>query len=254
MSPKQFFNHLLRPTGYELARNRDHPDFPGDFAPEEIETIRAVRGFTMSKTVDKIYPIINASRHIIQRGIPGAVVECGVWRGGMMMAAAYTFLKLGDSTRDLHLFDTFEGMVQPTEKDTDIRGKRALSHYEQAQRMNDGAVDWCYASLEEVKRNLDATGYPPHKIHFIKGRVEETLPARAPDQIAILRLDTDWYESSKHELEHLYPRLVLGGILILDDYGFWKGCREATDEYFAKHDVKLHLVRVDESCRVGVKV
>ncbi len=253
MNVRKVLNKVLRPAGYELGRSRDNPKYPGDFTPGDVEIIEASRHCTMAKTVDKIFPIINAVRYITQRALPGSIVECGVWRGGMMMAAARTLLELGDRTRDIYLFDTFEGMVEPTEKDTDIRGKKAMTRFQEAERTSTGGVDWCYASIEEVTRNLQSTGYAKDKLHFIKGRVEDTLPAQAPGQIAILRLDTDWYSSSKHEMEHLFPRLVSGGVLILDDYGYWKGCREATDEYFAAHKVQMHLVRVDEACRVGVK-
>jgi O-methyltransferase len=254
MTLRDLINGVFRPFGCELARIRDHPEFPGDFAPEDLEIIRAVRPYTMAKTVDKIFHIISAARYITRRNLPGAIVECGVWRGGMMMAAAHALLRSNDRSRELYLFDTFEGMAEPTEKDTDIRGKKAITRYRESERTATGGVDWCYASLPEVQRNVESTDYPKDKLHFVKGRVEETLPAQAPNAIAILRLDTDWYSSSKHELDHLFPRLVQGGVLILDDYGFWKGCREATDEYFAAHKVQMHLIRVDEATRVGIKL
>ncbi|HEV8543029.1 MAG TPA: TylF/MycF/NovP-related O-methyltransferase [Verrucomicrobiae bacterium] len=254
MNARKLLNTILRPMGYEMARTRDNPKYPGDFAAEDIEIIEKSRHYTMAKTVDKIFPIIDAVRYATQHRVPGSIVECGVWRGGMMMAAARTLLELGDRSRDLYLFDTYEGMVEPTEKDTDIRGKKAITRFQEAERTETGGVDWCYASMEEVTANLQSTGYPKEKLHFIKGRVEDTLPAQAPEKIAILRLDTDWYSSSKHEMDHLFPRLTPGGVLILDDYGYWKGCREATDEYFAAHKVQMHLVRVDEACRVGVKL
>lgn len=253
MSLRRLINRTLRPLGYELSLSRDNPKYPGDLSSNDIEIIEAARKFTMAKTVDKVFHIINAARYVTAHQIVGAIVECGVWRGGMMVAAANTLLGLGDKSRELYLYDTFEGMVEPSEKDTDIRGKKASARFQESKRTETGGVDWCYASIEEVRHNLESTGYPKDKLHFIKGRVEETLPAQAPEKIAILRLDTDWYSSSKHELTHLYPRLVRGGVLILDDYGFWKGCREATDEYFAAHKVSMHLIRVDEATRVGVK-
>ena len=102
---------------------------------------------------------------------------------------------------------------------------------------------------------LYETGYPEEKIHFVQGRVEETIPASAPDSISLLRLDTDWYESTKHELVHLFPRLSPSGVIIIDDYGHWKGCRKAVDEYFDTGDhPQLLLNRVDYSCRIAVKV
>jgi predicted O-methyltransferase YrrM len=110
------------------------------------------------------------------------------------------------------------------------------------------------ASLDEVRQNLFQTGYERGIIHFIKGRVEDTLPKEAPEKIALLRLDTDWYESTLHELVHLYPRLSRGGILIIDDYGHWKGSQLATDEYFSKHRIKIFLSRIDYTARLAVKL
>jgi O-methyltransferase len=253
MNVRKILNTALRPVGYELARRKENPKFPQDFTEEEQSICTAVRPFTMAREVDKIYPIIGACRHVSEGKVPGAIVECGVWRGGMMMAAAFTLKALNRTDRDLYLFDTFAGMVEPTEHDKDVRGNLAEVRFKEASREGE-VVDWCYASLPEVKKNMQSTGYPSERMHFIQGKVEETIPQHAPEKIAILRLDTDWYESSLHEMIHLYPRLQRGGVLILDDYGFWQGSRKATDEYFARHNIAMHLVRVDSACRVGVKV
>jgi hypothetical protein len=104
-----------------------------------------------------------------------------------------------------------------------------------------------------VRENVVSTGYPPNLFHFAKGRVEETLPAQAPDQLALVRLDTDWYESTRHELVHLYPRLAPGGVLIIDDYGHWDGVKRAVDEYFSAQAEPLLLSRIDYAARVAVK-
>ena len=112
---------------------------------------------------------------------------------------------------------------------------------------------WCYAPLDAVREAVLSSGYPSRKITFVKGRVEDTLPQAAPEKIAILRLDTDWYESTRHELETLYPRLVRGGVLILDDYGHWQGAKKAVDEYIEKNDLKLFLSRTDYTGRVAIK-
>jgi hypothetical protein len=101
---------------------------------------------------------------------------------------------------------------------------------------------------------MGSTAYPGSHIHYVKGRVEDTIPKHAPQAIALLRLDTDWYESTRHELEHLFPRLVRGGVLILDDYGHWKGAKEAVDEYFAKLGRSPLLQRLDYSGRLAIKV
>jgi hypothetical protein len=254
MNVRKLLNQLLCPLGYELARARQTARFAPDLTAADAEIIQFVRPYTMARTADKVFPIINAARHVVEHRILGDIVECGVWRGGMMMAAARTLLSCRDTSRELWSYDTFAGMVEPTDKDLDAKGDSALERWQAAPRTESGAVDWCYACLEDVARNLEITGYPREKLHLIKGRVEDTLPARAPQRISILRLDTDWYESSKHELVHLFPRLERGGVLILDDYGHWQGARQATDEYFKEHQVQMHLVRVDEACRVGVKL
>ena len=169
-----------------------------------------------------------------------------------MMAAVRALRDAGEQSRDLYLYDTYEGMSAPTDRDVDPDGRTASAlMQEQDVRVADSV--WCYASLEEVRANLRGTGYDPNRMHFVRGKVEETIPGSIPERIAVLRLDTDWYESTRHELVHLFPRLVAGGVLIIDDYGHWAGCRQAVDEYFAAHDVRLLLHRVDYSGRIAVK-
>jgi hypothetical protein len=154
---------------------------------------------------------------------------------------------------DIYLYDTFEGMPPPDIKDVDSRGKDAASQLAEKPRSKDSTI-WAYSPVEDVQRNLGRTGYDPSRLHFIKGKVEETLPGQAPDEpIALLRLDTDWYSSTKHELVHLFPRLVPGGVLILDDYGWWKGSRQAYDEYAKENGVRLLLNRIDNAGRLAIK-
>jgi O-methyltransferase len=124
---------------------------------------------------------------------------------------------------------------------------------DQFRALSDRGEKWCYASLDEVRRNLAATGYDPRNLHFVKGPVENTIPEGAPNEIALLRLDTDWYESTKHELLHLYPRLAPRGVLIIDDYGHWKGSRKATDEYLQANGIVTMLHRVDQTSRMVIK-
>jgi hypothetical protein len=165
----------------------------------------------------------------------------------------YTLIVKGFTNRHIFLYDTFEGMIEPTEADIDLYGKSAINKWKRYLREEKNL--WCYASLEEVKNNIGTAGYPQDKIHFIKGKVEETIPnAVNHERIAILRLDTDWYASSYHELKHLYPKLVKGGVLLLDDYGFWEGQKKATDQYFSESNIKPFLIRVDYSGRMVLKM
>jgi hypothetical protein len=166
------------------------------------------------------------------------------------MAAALALMARGDTERTMYLYDTFEGMSKPTERDRLVDGTSAQTVLDGEPH---GTGFWCYADLADVKRNLATTAYPADKLVYVKGKVEETIPARMPERIALLRLDTDWYESTRHELEHLYPRLAPSGILIIDDYGHWQGARAAVDEYLERLDRPPFLARIDYTGRIAVK-
>ncbi|MFM7207145.1 MAG: TylF/MycF/NovP-related O-methyltransferase [Planctomycetaceae bacterium] len=223
---------------------------PADLDAATAAICRDVAACTMT-SAERIAALVDAVRHVSRHAIPGDVVECGVWRGGSMMAAARTLLECGDMRR-LHLFDTFAGMPPPADVDRDRSGTRAADLLAAADRETSSI--WACSPLDDVRRNVLGTGYPAELVEFVVGRVEQTVPERAPETIAILRLDTDWYESTKHELVHLYPRLVVGGVLIIDDYGHWQGARRAVDEYLAETGVRLLLTRIDATGRIGVKL
>jgi O-methyltransferase len=242
---RQIVKRLLKATGWQLSRR-----IPFDFSSEDVALIERVEPYTMTSP-ERVYMCARATEHIIRHGIPGDIVECGVWRGGSMMAIALTLIRLGDQTRDLYLFDTFEGMPSPTAHDRDFTGRAGASKVAAGTRP-DGR-SWLYASLEQVRQAVLGTGYDPARVHFVKGKVEDTLPAGAPQQVSLLRLDTDWYESTRHELRHLYPRLARGGVLIIDDYGYWKGARQATDEYLLEQRIPLLLNRIDGAARIALK-
>jgi hypothetical protein len=247
------FNETMRPLvavmklAERMGADLRISGFKVDYDPESISIIRRVRPYTMTNP-ERLFSLIQATRYVLSAGIPGSIVECGVWRGGSMMAAALTLRQAGDVCRDLYLFDTYEGLPAPTPIDVNYRGLAARRFLTSKRLRQDNS-----ASLYEVKANLASTGYPDELLHFVQGRVEETIPNSAPDQIAILRLDTDWYESTRHELIQLYPRLAAGGVLIIDDYGYWRGARKAVDDYMAEHRLNLLLNRVDSSCRIAVK-
>jgi O-methyltransferase len=204
-------------------------------------------------TPERIYALIQAVRYVSSAGIPGSIVECGVWRGGSMMAVALTLAAASKQDIDLFLLDTYEGMSEPEAVDVDFRGEAAATRLTRTKKTESSEI-WAYSPVEEVRRNMALTGYDQSRLHFIEGKVEDTLPAHAPEHIALLRLDTDWYASTRHELVHLYPRLSRGGVLLIDDYGHWKGARTAVDEYLAENDVHLLLNRVDAAGRVAVKL
>jgi O-methyltransferase len=207
--------------------------------------------------VPRLQALVDAVRYCVARGVPGAFAECGVWRGGSVLAMVLTLQELGVDDRDIHLYDTFEGMTEPTEHDVSPLEPPALATWREAH----GRDERPWAEMfrgevfneDDVRRTVLSTGYPEERVHFVRGPVEETLPAAAPGALALLRLDTDWYESTRHELEHLYPRLADGGVLIVDDYGHWEGARRAVDEYFASAAPPLLLGRIDYTGRMGIK-
>ena len=226
------------------------PEFPPDFDEDLIAIYRRVAPFTMTSK-ERIHALCSSVQYISKHAIEGDIVECGVWKGGSMMAAALSLLKL-EQERKLWLFDTFDGMSEPTAADVDIRGQSAGDRMAKDDKV-DSAI-WAYGALDEVERNLKSTSYPDRLITYVKGKVEDTIPATVPEKIALLRLDTDWYESTHHELTHLYPQLTVGGVLIIDDYGHWVGARKAVDEYIAENDLKILLQRIDYTGRIAIKL
>lgn len=200
-------------------------------------------------SLERGYALHKAVQYVCARNVPGDLVECGVWRGGSCMIIARTLLDCGRTDKTLYMYDTYEGMTRPTEEDVIAWNDSPVT-----ERWEQGKFASWAAGLEEVRRNMSRTGYPADKITFVAGDVTETLNETRPKRIALLRLDTDWYESTAKELELLYPALVDGGVIIIDDYGHFKGARKAVDEYFhGRRDAPL-LTRVDYTGRVGVKV
>ncbi len=252
MSFLQIIKRIANSLGFEITRHRSEQTYLTDVSDELLEIYKKVQPYTMTSP-ERIVSLCEAVKYIQRKNIEGTIVECGVWKGGSMMAVAETLLMLEDYDRELYLFDTFEGMSPPTENDTDINGIAAETLLDNSDKEIEESV-WCCASLDVVKNTLNATHYPRDKIHYIRGMVEDTIPKSVPEKIALLRLDTDWYESTKHELEHLFPRLSTGGVLIIDDYGHWKGARKAVDEYLEKNGIALLLNRIDYTGRIAVKV
>ena len=241
--------NVVRRMGFDVVR---YHALPRDLDPEIARIVQSVREYTMTST-QRVAALCEAVKYVVDAQIEGDIVECGVWRGGSMMAVAKTLHLLGDNSRTLRLFDTFEGMTPPTDIDVEFDGQAARTLLASSDKKDADSV-WCYAPMEGVKAVLLESGYDPEKLVFVQGRVEDTLPDSAPERIALLRLDTDWYESTRHELEHLFPRLVPGGVLIIDDYGHWEGARKAVDEYIAKYQLPILLQRIDYSGRCAIKI
>lgn len=209
-----------------------------------------VRNNTMT-SFERCRALWGLCRMVISQNVPGAFVECGVWLGGSagLMGLA---LKSSGENRHLHLFDSFEGLPEPGPHD----GQKAKEYSGGRDEGRLSPISRCDATLEQVRRFLfERLTLDSAQVQFHVGWFQHTLPAIANqmEPIAMLRLDGDWYESTRICLEHLYPKLSPGGVLILDDYYCWEGCRKATDEYREAHGIVAPLVRVDEECCYWVK-
>lgn len=251
---RKIVRKVINKLGYDLVKPDERlvvNGLPADFEKATVETYHKVKPYTMT-TPERISALCAAVNYLVKNKIEGDFVECGVWRGGSTMAAIDTLLKAGDKSREIYLYDTFEGMSEPTEHDKVFTGTGADVLMETSDK-NDATSVWCYSAVEEVQHNVSTLNYPKDKVHFVKGKVEDTIPQTLPGKIALLRLDTDWYESTAHELKHLYPLLVPGGVIIIDDYGHWEGARKAVDEYIENEKLPLLLNRIDYTGRIAIK-
>jgi len=250
---KNFVIAAFQRAGYTVRRTKVFAavqvEVP-EILPWQQEVLEKVSTITMTNSVRR-WAFLQSLMHVHASGIAGDIVECGVWKGGNLVLAMLAMDRLGDS-RTVWAYDTFAGMSAPTKFDS-VTGdwRTAERQFENKQREDHN--EWCYAPLEEVRANIESFGLSAGRYRAVKGKCEDTLrvAGNLPERIAVLRLDTDFYESTAAELEILYPRLASGGVLIIDDYGAWTGSRKAVDAYFAGQSVFLH--RVDEACRLMIK-
>ena len=249
---KKIIKQILRTFGYQINRiNKDQ--YPIDISKDMQDLYKEIEPYTAT-TIERVYALANSVKYILDNNLNGDFVECGVWKGGSCMVMAKELMKRGDISRKIWMYDTFEGMTEPTNDDveieTGIRGDDLLAG---VTKTTDKYNMWAYSPINEVKENMQKTGYPVDKLNYIIGKVEETLKNTRPDKIALLRLDTDWYESTKIELEMLYPLIVQDGVLIIDDYGHFAGAKKAVDEYFMTLNRPPLFNRIDYTGRLIIK-
>jgi hypothetical protein len=217
------------------------------------EIFKIVEPYTICSK-ERVYSTINAVRHVVENGIEGDIIECGVYKGGQTMGMMIALSSLGEE-RDVYLYDTFEGMPAPEDWETKNGSKSdtmALDFFN-AFKLEGNSSDWCRCMLHEVEENIKLINYNHNRVYYVKGMVEDTLPSNKHKSIAVLRLDTDWYSSTKAELEILYPKISSGGVLILDDYGHWNGAKKAVDEYIKNNNLDIELIVDDGTGRTVFK-
>tara|TARA_Y100000591_G_scaffold291370_1_gene277855 strand:+ start:90 stop:854 length:765 start_codon:yes stop_codon:yes gene_type:complete len=252
---RRFFKDIIKKllSLYDLklinVSKQEKKDLPVEINKNIKEFINISNKFSMTGK-KRMYLLSQAILNTKNHELEGDFVECGVWRGGNILL----FKLLNDFynlDKTIYAYDTFDGMTIPEEIDKDHKGKFASKRMESQQKSEDIQNIHAFAKIDTVKNNISKYTNL-NKIRFVEGPVEETLMSEKnlPSKISVLRLDTDWYKSTKIELNYLYPRLVKGGVLIIDDYGHFEGARKAVDEYFSG---KKWLHVVDYTCRYIIK-
>ncbi len=241
--------------GYDIVRFHSDTGNPfpyrHDFTSLHVSILNQVGPYTLTSP-ERIYSLIEAVSHVVRRNILGSVVECGVWRGGSMMAAALALRSMNCADRDLYLFDPFQGMTKPKPMDIHFTGQAGIAEFQQMQTGDDSS-NLCYASLNDVKAAMARTGYNQELVHFVRGKVEETTPRMHSIQLLCCAWTSIFMSPLATNLSNSTPRLSPGGILIVDDYGTWQGARKATDELILNHAPDLFLSRIDDTGRLAVK-
>lgn len=241
---------VLKKRNPEPAESRIRRVVP-EATDQEVRQILAAQATSMT-SIERLWALLQAVKYTESHGIPGDFVECGVWKGGSSRLMAQVLADSGSFSRQIWLYDTFEGMVPPTHDDVRNNGKTAKQMLEEQESFRDRSLIWAIGPEEEVRENLLESGYPQEKLVFIRGDVVETLKRRTPDKIAILRLDTDWYESTRAEIEALMPKMAPGGVVIIDDYGDWEGARKAVDEFLLNLSPRPFVHRIDHTGRTWI--
>jgi len=250
---KKIIKLFLNKIGYNVSKiNELENKIPIEASNFEINLINQVKEFSMCD-YKNLYLSTQVAKYVKEKNIEGDVVECGVWKGGNLMIFN-SLIKFYEMKKQIFAYDTFEGMTKPSNIDLDFKGNLAndlLAKTKVYSNNNDNI--WCYSTLDNVKNNIKKITGEISNINFIKGDVLETLDIKInlPKKISILRLDTDFYESTKKELQVLFPLLQNGGILIIDDYGYWSGAKKAVDEYFENKYYFKHVINC--SCRMIIK-
>ena len=226
-------------------------NYLAEIKDDDLDFLKKINSYTMCAPANH-WAIIQSINFIKENNIEGDLVECGVYKGGNIILFDYMSKKY-KLNKKIYAYDTFEGMSEPSDIDVDLKNKPAQ---ETKTNYAKNKIIWCYASLDEVKNNVRKFN-PDYEnnFQFIKGDVLKTLKdeKNLPEKISLLRLDTDFYDSTMEELKTLYPRLVKNGVLIIDDYGHWKGAKKAVDEYFNLNKEFKWFHRIDYASRLFIK-
>ena len=242
-----------RPAGIPVTAASLDATFHYDEEAQIKEALKVVTGYTMI-SFERCATLWQQVRYLDRCQISGAIVECGVWRGGAIGLAALAHMaSVRPASRHLHMFDSFEGLPEP---DAKVDGPAAVQLVAGRATGALKSTGTLVGPIEASRELLEAKiGYPKDLIHYHIGWFQDTL-ARDSDtfgDIALLRLDGDWYESTAVCLKHLYPKVVKYGVVVIDDYGHFEGCRRAVDEFLAVQKTPILLSHVDYSGRYFIR-
>lgn len=266
----KWIQKIVRKLGYQKRPTKEdrNASYRLPHAAAIAEDFPKVQHFSMLSYL-KLATLYEQVIYLDAQAISGALVECGVWKGGSVGMMALANLRFGKERRKIHLFDAFDDICEPDPK---VDGIQAMEDIEQL--LGEPAPTYS-GQLTPIKGIYDSRGghgtiaecrsllvyqigYDESAIAFHKGWFQNTLPEQVEqiDQIAMLRLDADWYESTKVCLEYLYDKVVPGGFVIIDDYGRYDGCKKAVDEFLEKRNIKTFLHFADYQggeCRYFIK-
>lgn len=220
--------------------------------PFDLQTLEIASKISM-QSYERMWALISATKYVVKNNIPGHFVECGVYKGGSAVIIARTLISMNVTNRKIYLYDTFEGMTNPIAFDKKQGTETQASQILAETPKGNGENVWAISSMDSVVKVLQQLNYSFNNFQLIKGDVLETLNQTTPESIALLRLDTDWYESTKKEMEVLYPLVKPGGVVIVDDYGHWSGSRKAIDEFLGNKELQPLMNYIDYAGRLWIK-
>ena len=251
---KKLIKKILSIFNYRIISNKDWnkkvENLIVEASEQELEEFEKINEISLTSLPNR-WSLLQSLHYINDNNIKGDIVETGVFRGANLVLIN-NFLNKSNIDKKIYAYDTYAGQPEPSNLDFDLKGTSMIDKFSDLKKKN---IITVYCSLEKVKENIIKYSINDlSKIIFVKGKVEDTLDdeRNIPSQISLLRLDTDFYDSVKKSLEILYPKLISGGVLIIDDYGHFKGAKLAVDNYF-KDKQKIWMHRVDYTCRLIIK-
>ena len=263
---KEAIKNLLLNSGYKLSKIKSIKREIGyDFGEEALDVLKKIKSHTMVSK-DALITLYQQVRHCQVNSIEGSYVECGVWKGGAVGVIASAIKNYQSFPREIQYFDIFDDICEP---DPLIDGDKALDDVFKYAQVKSEELS---GELKPVKGIYDQFGghgtikileeliikrlkYPRELLKIHKGWFQDTIPKIEPyiGKIAILRLDGDWYSSTKVCLDYLYKHLSIGGFIIIDDYGCYEGCAKAVDEFRKINNINDFMITVNNETRYWIK-